>query len=230
MVVPFLGFPRISVWEPGDPTHRVHPGWPENTQAVTLRCGNTVRLRPLMKRDGESWRQLRLKNQQALQPVEPTVSTTWEDAHSRESWNRTFNYLRYSAGEGSLVPMVIEVDGKFVGQLTVGNILRGVSLEGWIGYWVDGEVTGRGVAKAAVALGTDLAFQRIGLHRLTATYLPANPASGAVLAANGFVEEGLLRRNLHIDGQWQDHILMAQVVDDFERSCVERLRHKSVIN
>lgn len=229
MVVPFFGFPRIKVREAEEPRHPVHPGWPESTHAVTLADGAFLRLRPLLNSDGAAWRQLRLANQQFLQPVEPTVSSTWENAHTRQAWNRTFSYLRMGAGEGSIVPMVIELEGKFVGQLTLGNIQRGVSNEGWIGYWVHSEVTGRGVAKAAVALGTDLAFQRIGMHRVTATYLPSNPASGVVLAANGFAEEGVLRRNLHIDGQWQDHIFMAQVEDDFERSCVDRLRDSGII-
>lgn len=74
--------------------------------------------------------------------------------------------------------MVIELDGRFVGQLTIGNIQHGGISDAWIGYWVSSAVTGRGIATAACALGVDHAFRRIGLHRLTATYLPSNPASG----------------------------------------------------
>lgn len=224
MVAPFFGFPRIKLRDAEDPRHPVHPGWPEYTQEIQLIDGGHLRLRPLLKSDCQAWRTLRMANQSYLEPVEPTVSSTWDKAHTKEAWNSTFDYLRMSAGQGSIIPMVIELDGTFAGQLTLGNIQRGVSRECWIGYWVDHRVTGRGVAKAAVALGTDFAFQRVGMHRVTATYLPTNPASGAVLEANGFQQEGVLRRNLHIDGQWQDHIAMAQVEDDFEHSCVERLR------
>lgn len=229
MVVPFFGFPRVEVRGADSPRHPVHPGWPENTAHLQLRDGSQVRLRPVYKNDGKRWRELRLANQEFLEPVEPTVATTWADAHSAGAWNRNFTYLRMGAGQGTLVPLAIELDGDFVGQLTLGGILRGVSNEGWIGYWVDSEITGRGVAKAAVALGTDLAFQRVQLHRVTATYLPANPASGAVLTAIGYREEGFLRRNLHIDGRWQDHILMAQVRDDYELPCVQRLREAGAI-
>lgn len=83
---------------------------------------------------------------------------------------------------------------------------------------------GRGVATAACALGVDHGFGRVGLHRITATYLPDNPASGKVLAANGFREEGFLRRNLHIDGQWRGHVFVALNADDYPLTAVERLR------
>ena len=101
---------------------------------------------------------------------------------------------------------VIEVDGAFAGQVTLGNIQHGIVSECWIGYWVHSPFMGRGVATLACALGVDHAFARVGLHRLTATYLPDNPASGTVLEHNGFREEGYLHRNLHIDGQWRDHL------------------------
>ena len=69
-----------------------------------------------------------------------------------------------------------------------------------------------------------LCVRRAGLHRVTATYLEHNPASGRVLAANGFRHEGYLRRNLHIDGAWQDHHYVALVKEDFASTAVERLR------
>lgn len=229
MVAPFFGFPRLMQREPEDPRHPVHPGWPEYSATVTLRDGARVRLRPLLKSDRPQWQQLRMRNQPQLQPVEPTVQGTWESAHSSGAWARVFQYLRFEAGRGTIIPFVIELDGNFVGQLTLGNIQRGVANECWIGYWVDHAVTGRGVAQAAVALGIDHVFFRVDLHRVTATYLPTNPASGAVLAANGFREEGVLRRNLHIDGQWQDHVSMAIVQDDFIDPAVERLRARGIL-
>ena len=128
------------------------------------------------------------------------------------------------AQQGTVVPMVIEVDGAFAGQVTLGNIQHGIVSECWIGYWVHSPYMGRGVASAACALGVDHAFGRVGLHRVTATYLPGNPASGKVLRTNGFVEEGYLRRNLHIDGQWRDHHFVAINIDDYPTTAVQRLR------
>ncbi|HZK32364.1 MAG TPA: GNAT family protein [Corynebacterium sp.] len=206
---------------PRDP---VHPGWPESTPMVHLTDGTAVRLRPLTNRDSTDWAEIRLLDEKWLRPVEPTVTGTWAESHSAAAWRDTFSYLRSLASRGAAVPLVIEVDGEFAGQTTIGNIQHGAVSEAWIGYWVHSAHMGRGVATAACALGTDHAFSRIGLHRVTATYLPENPASGKVLLSNGFREEGYLRENLHIDGQWRDHHFVAQNVDDYPDTCIARLR------
>lgn len=208
---------------PSGPTHFRHPGWPESTQTVILQDGGRLRLRPLKRRDFRAWSDLRMRDKEFLKPVEPTVPTSWSEAHSRLSWWDNITYLMRAARKGTVVPMVIELDGRFVGQLTIGNIQHGGISDAWIGYWVSSAVTGRGIATAACALGVDHAFRRIGLHRLTATYLPSNPASGKVLGHSGFRPEGYLIRNLHIDGQWMDHHFVALLADEYSITAVERL-------
>ncbi len=200
------------------------PGWPERTPNVTLPNGTQLRLRPLASSDGDHWCGARIVDEKWLKPVEPTVQGTWESAHSYAAWRASWLNLKKMAGQGVVVPMVIEADGDFAGQVTLGNIQHGIVSECWIGYWVHSPYMGQGVATAACALGVDHAFARVGMHRVTATYLPYNPASGAVLKANGFREEGYLRRNLHIDGQWRDHHFVALNIDDFNVTAVERLR------
>ncbi|MCK7638118.1 GNAT family N-acetyltransferase [Corynebacterium pygosceleis] len=205
--------------------HPEHPGWPETTDHVETPDGTTVRLRPLLRRDAGAWSAMRNEDVDALRPVEPTVAGNWERAHDRSAWWQLLLTLHNTANAGGVVPMAIECDGRFAGQLTLGNIQHGVVSDCWIGYWVSSRYTGRGVATAAVALGTDHAFTRVGVHRVTATYLPANPASGRVLAINGFREEGYLVRCLHIDGDWRDHHLVALTEGEFLDSCVDRLRN-----
>lgn len=200
-----------------------HPGWPESTRAVLLRDGGRVRLRPLEAGDGQQWARYRIADERYLRPVEPTVPTTWAAAHSRAAWRTTWANLKALADDGVVVPLAIELDGVFAGQVTLGNIQHGAVGECWIGYWVHSAFMGRGVATAACALGTDHAFGRVGMHRVTATYLPDNPASGKVLVANGYRREGFMRRNLHIDGQWRDHHFVALNADDYAAGAVERL-------
>jgi RimJ/RimL family protein N-acetyltransferase len=101
-----------------------------------------------------------------------------------------------------MLPYVIELDGRFQGQLTIGNVAHGALRSAWIGYWVSSEVTGAGVATGALALGLDHCFGPVGLHRVEATVRPENIASRRVLAKVGFREEGLLRRYLNVDGAW----------------------------
>ncbi|MDN8594859.1 MULTISPECIES: GNAT family N-acetyltransferase [unclassified Corynebacterium] len=200
-----------------------HPGWPEASPTVHIPGVSTVRLRPLNSRDGKDWSRMRIRDEAVLRPVEPTVPGTWEEAHSPAAWRVNWQNLRKFAQDGIIVPLAIELDGRFIGQVTLGNIQHGAIGECWIGYWVYSRYSGRGIATVACALGVDHAFARIGLHRVTATYLPDNPASGKVLANSGFREEGYLHQNLHIDGAWRDHHFVAQNIDDLPGSAVERL-------
>lgn len=201
-----------------------HPGWPESTPTVRLPDGGRVRLRPLTSRDSRPWREQRLLDEAFLRPVEPTVPGGWEAAHSSTAWWNYFTSMREASRSGQVLPFVIELDGRFAGQVTLGSIQHGSLSDCWIGYWVHSAHMGRGVATVACGLGTDHAFRRIGLHRVTATYLPDNPASGKVLALNGFRTEGYLRANLHIDGRWRDHHFVAQNVEDHPDTCIDRLR------
>lgn len=113
-----------------------------------------------------------------------------------------------------MLPYVIEVDGRFRGQLTIGNVTHGSLRSAWIGYWVSTEVTGGGVATGAVALGLDHCFGPVGLHRVEATVRPENLPSRRVLAKVGFREEGLLKRYLNVDGAWRDHFLVAMTAEE----------------
>ena len=122
--------------------------------------------------------------------------------------------LRAEARKGRMLPYVIELDGRFCGQLTIGNVSHGALRSAWIGYWVSSEVTGGGVATAALALGVDHCFGPVGLHRVEATVRPENAASRRVLAKVGFREEGLLKRYLNVDGDWRDHLLVAMTVEE----------------
>ncbi|AKA96270.1 alanine acetyltransferase [Corynebacterium ulcerans] len=213
------------------PVDPVHPGWGEYTETLILPGTSatqekSVRLRPLQLSDGASWRMMRLSDREILEPVEPTVVDSWETAHSSRMWRSFFFSIRQLADMGNAVPFAIELEGKFVGQLTLGGIQHGAISECWIGYWVHSSYAGQGIATAACGLGVDHAFKRVGLHRVTATFLPENVASRKILEANGFREEGYLQRNLHIFGEWRDHFLVALTDDEFHQDAVTRLMNK----
>jgi ribosomal-protein-alanine N-acetyltransferase len=122
-----------------------------------------------------------------------------------------------------MLPYVIEVDGRFGGQLTIGNVTHGALRSAWIGYWVASEFTGGGVATGALALGVDHCFGAVMLHRVEATVRPENAASRKVLSKVGFREEGLLKRYLDVDGGWRDHLLVAVTSEEIEGSAAAQL-------
>ena len=196
--------------------------WQSTLGPIRTSAGQ-VSVRPIRLRDAKTWSELRVRNEQTLVPWEPTGMGTWEQRHHTSQWGPLYSALRSEAKRGTILPYVIELDGRYVGQLTVGNIQRGAVRSAWIGYWIDSEHFGGGIATAAVALGVDHCFGRVGLHRLDATVRPANQASQAVLAKVGFRNEGLLKRYMDVNSQWRDHLLFALTVEDLPTSAVEAL-------
>ena len=107
----------------------------------------------------------------------------------------------------STVPLVIIDNGQLVGRITISGITRGAFQSASIGYWVSQSHNGRGLATAAVADVTTIAFKELGLHRLQAETLLHNTASQRALTRNGFMPFGIAPSYLKIAGKWQDHIL-----------------------
>lgn len=199
-----------------------HPGWPDTLGPLMVSAGR-IRLRPIRLADAAAWSRIRLADREHLQPWEPTGTGPWAARNHLSSWPPLWSNLKSEARKGKMVPFGIELDGKFVGQLTVGNIVRGALRSAWIGYWVAGQFSGRGIATAALALGLDHCFGPVGLHRVEATVRPENVASRAVLRNVGFREEGMLRRYLDVDGAWRDHVLVAITVEELTGTVTDRL-------
>jgi len=122
--------------------------------------------------------------------------------------------LRRSARIGAAMPFAVCYEGRLVGQLTLGNIVRRAFCSAYAGYWVDSAVAGRGVTPTALALSVDHAFRVGGLHRIEVNIRPENKASRRVVEKLGFREEAYHPRYLHIDGAWRDHVGYALTTED----------------
>ncbi|WP_421844438.1 GNAT family N-acetyltransferase [Mycobacterium sp.] len=199
-----------------------HPGWPMAVGPLRVDAGQ-IRLRPIRMRDGAHWSRIRLADRAYLEPWEPSPEGDWTVRHSVAAWPPVCSGLRSEARKGRMLPYVIELDGQFCGQLTIGNVTHGALRSAWIGYWVPSFATGGGVATGALALGLDHCFGPVTLHRVEATVRPENAASRAVLAKVGFREEGLLRRYLDVDAAWRDHLLMALTIEEVDGSVASTL-------
>ncbi|AYM41100.1 MULTISPECIES: GNAT family N-acetyltransferase [Mycobacteroides] len=208
----------MSVWR----QESAHPGWPMPLGKLRVPAG-VVSVRPIRLRDGMAWSRARLADQTHLQPWEPSSEVDWMARHGVSSWPALCSGLRAEARKGRMIPCAIELNGNFVGQLTIGNIAHGALRSAWIGYWVVSTVTRQGVATAALALGLDHCFGPVTLHRVEATVRPENGASRAVLSKVGFREEGLLKRYLDVDGAWRDHLLVAMTVEEVRGSVAAML-------
>ena len=94
-----------------------------------------------------------------------------------------------------------------VGFASLSNIIRGPFLSCFLGYEMHGDYAGRGyITEALGALVSDIAFGPLGLHRVEANVMPRNNRSIRVLEKLGFIQEGLARDYLRINGRWENHI------------------------
>ena len=200
-------------------------GWP-----VTLGHDQIV-VRPLRGRDCAAWVEVRQRNEdwltpwEAIPPTQPWAS--WADRHSPAVYAAMLRSLRRETRAGRVLAFGVTCEGRLVGQVTVGGIVRGAFEGASIGYWIDGAAAGRGIAPVAVALVVDHCFGAAGLHRIEASVRPENTASRRVLDKLSFRREGLHERSLHIDGAWRDHAGYALISTDLPCGVLRTFLDKS---
>lgn len=181
-------------------------------EPVEVDGGVVVRL--LAADDGPALAAAYARNRVHLAPWEPARSPEFftTDWHERDVAGAM---LRLEAG--TLVPLVLasgeEAGAEIVGRVNLSDLVRGVFQNAHLGYWVDGRLSGRGLATTAVGIALHHA-RTAGLHRVQAGTLVHNLASQRVLERNGFERFGLARRYLRIAGRWQDHVLFERLLDD----------------
>ena len=178
-------------------------------------------LRPLATSDVDAWRSARQRNAAWLLPWDATVPPG--STARPTSFRVLVRRLERQARAGTTYPFAVEVDGRFAGQVTVNNIVRGSAQFASVGYWLDREFAGHGVMPRAVAMAIDHCFSACGLHRIEVAIRPENSNSLRVVEKLGLSEVGYAPRFLHIDGAWRDHRIYAITVEECPEGMQARL-------
>lgn len=100
-----------------------------------------------------------------------------------------------------------------IGSVALSNIVKGAFLSCFLGYKLDEKELNKGYMTEAVGKAVEIAFDDMGLHRVEANVMPKNIASIKVLEKSGFIQEGLSKKYLKINGNWEDHVRMAILND-----------------
>ncbi len=87
----------------------------------------------------------------------------------------------------------------------------------WGWYIGEPDARGRGVGRAAQALGLDKAFDDLGLEKVWAEVLADNEAALKAQAGAGFRREGYLRGHALKDGVFRDVVLLAIMADEWRQ-------------
>lgn len=145
--------------------------------------------------------------------------SSWEpirpEEYYTESWQASDianRLVAHEAGEGH--PLGLFDGETLVGRFNVAGIVRGPFQNAGLGYWVDRDYAGQGLASAAVQRIVEMARYDLGLHRIEASTLLHNVGSQRVLQKAGFQQIGMAPRYLQIAGKWQDHNLYQVLLHD----------------
>lgn len=107
-------------------------------------------------------------------------------------------------------------DNAIVGNVNLGQIVRGVFQSAYMGYQVFGPFANQGYMTAAMPQVLRFVFGTLKLHRVEANIQPTNAASLAVVRRAGFKKEGYSPRYLKIGGRWRDHERWTMTVEDWK--------------
>ncbi|WP_017935795.1 GNAT family N-acetyltransferase [Nocardioides sp. Iso805N] len=195
--------------------------WPA-TLHTRLPDGGDLTVRALSRRDSRAWYDARRRSAAWLHPWDATVPPGGDARPT--TFPALVRRLHRAARAGSTYPFAIELDGRFAGQITVNNIVRGSAQFASIGYWIDREQAGRGAVPRAVALVIDHCFAAAGLHRIEICIRPENSNSLRVVEKLGIREIGYAPRFLHIDGAWRDHRIYAITAEECPEGLLTRLQ------
>jgi ribosomal-protein-alanine N-acetyltransferase len=167
-------------------------------------------LKPLTQDDSPALAAAYRRNREHLAPWDPARPESFftDEGHAVE-------VARQLEAEqaGRRYAFVLWYGGQVVGRVNIDNIVRGVLQSCTLGYWLDRDHTGKGLATAMVEYAVGVAREK-GLHRIEAGTLLHNARSQAVLQRCGFQEYGVAERFLFIAGKWQDHVLFQLILHD----------------
>ncbi len=176
---------------------------------VTLPGGVVLRL--VTEHDAPALTEAYIRNRDHLRRWEPRRS---ESFYTLKVQTEMLEALLAKQARGDATAWVLADGDRVVGRMTLNDTVRGPFLSTNLGYWIDGELNGRGLATAAVREVCRIADEDLGLHRIAAGTLLDNIASQTVLRKCGFEPYGTAPRYLAIDGRWQDHRLFQLLLND----------------
>jgi ribosomal-protein-alanine N-acetyltransferase len=148
-------------------------------------------------------------NRDHLRPFEPARTDAFFTSAGQRA-QLAGRVAERAAGSG--LPYLVVEGGRVIGRCDLFAVRRGAAQSASLGYWIDRERQGAGLATAAARQAVRIA-RAAGLHRLEASTLVGNVGSEHVLRAAGFSAIGVAPAYLRIDGAWSDHTLWQRVVD-----------------
>ncbi|WP_239004579.1 GNAT family N-acetyltransferase [Paenibacillus tepidiphilus] len=169
---------------------------------------DNIHIRALTADDAPALLQLQLENRDLFERYSPTRTPefyTLEGQHQRiqKQAEARQNDQAYDFG------IFTNSDQRLIGTISLFHVMRGPLQSAIIGYDLAQKHNGKGYTTEAVRLTVDYGFHQLNIHRIEAGVMTHNIASIRVLEKSGFHREGIARKNVHINGSWEDHQVLA---------------------
>lgn len=109
--------------------------------------------------------------------------------------------------------VTLKSSGSVIGSSSVW-IRSEVHRHGGLGYILSKHVWRRGYGTEVATALVKFGFETLKFHRISATCFPHNLGSKRILEKVGFKQEGYLREELYVRGQWRDSLLFSILESD----------------
>jgi RimJ/RimL family protein N-acetyltransferase len=138
----------------------------------------------------------------------------WEPRTDEESRSALVRYASRTAlekeGDGLVLGVVWPEVDRLVGQVNL-QWLSSEHQTGEVGFIVNPEFGGRGIAAEAAGVMLRLGFEDLGLHRIIGRCDARNLASVRVMERLGMRREAHLIENEYVKGEWTDEFIYAML-------------------
>ena len=151
------------------------------------------------------------RNRTFLETFEPVRNEEFSSLEYQRSVleKQMIEYRARTAFRFYIVP--IEHPSKVIGIIGLNNVIWGAFCSAFLGYKLDKDYINKGYMSVAVEMLVEYAFEELGLHRIEANVMPRNKASLRVLEKNQFINEGISKYYININGVWEDHVHMVKI-------------------
>ncbi|KAA6447693.1 GNAT family N-acetyltransferase [Bacillus swezeyi] len=175
-----------------------------------MKKGKNVYIRPLIAEDAEASLKLQTDNRSFFEQFSMERNDEFYTIEGQKKRLQRF-YENMQNDEDYYFGIFHQADDALIGTVNLFQILRGSLQSAFIGYFLDEKHNGKGYTTEAAKLMVEYSFDDLKLHRVEAGVMPRNIASIRVLEKAGFHKEGIARKNVKINGKWEDHQLLAVI-------------------
>lgn len=175
--------------------------------------GDRLYVKLLDLSDAEALLQLELSNRNFFQQYSALNDDRFYTLEAQQERIRK-DLEKQALDQRYLFGIYLHDSDELIGGIMLSNVIRGPLQSCILGYSLDHGHNGKGYMTEAVRLMVSYAFNELKLHRIEAGVMPNNIPSIRVLEKAGFHKEGIAKKNVKINGKWEDHQMLAVLNDE----------------